>query len=154
MRIGRISLLVVAAALLAAPGALASGLPKVIDSTGHLGSSGFYAKPKSIVYTGDGSRFFAGHPKPHHKAAPLSWSSWTATGGRGSGYDWIDNCSPNCAAGTFHQRAVKLHVWRPRHVGGHYIFTRMTVTYTGHDSSKVLFKVVHRGGVFYWSYPA
>ena len=148
----KVFVVVVTGGLIAAPAALAA-LPKVIDSTGHLGSHGFFEKPTSIVYTGDGSRFFTGAPKAHHKSAPLKWTSWTATGGHGSGFDWINNCTPNCAQGTFHQRAVKLRVWRPRHEGGHFIFTRMTVTYTGADSSSVLFKVVHSGGVWYWSYP-
>ncbi len=50
-----------------------------------------------------------------------------------------------------------LIVFRPERVGGHLIFTRMTVTYTDDHPHSVasttdVFKVRHRGGGFFWAY--
>lgn len=133
MRLSAIRAGVTIAAILglAAPAALASGLPKLPDASGHLSSRQFKVRPSTILISGDGSFFFAGRKKPGHKAAPLNWTSWTASGGHGKGLAWLDNCKPSCAAGTFHRYPVRLHAWRPRHLGGHFIFTRLTYTYTG-----------------------
>jgi hypothetical protein len=130
---------------------MAASLPKVLNG------GKFQVKPASILYTGDGTGFFAGRKKADNHSGRLNWTSWTSTGGRGSGFNWLDNCQPSCAAGTFHQYPVKLHVWRPEHVGGHLIFTRMTVRYTGTRPSgvaqKQVFKVTHSGGTFSWMFP-
>lgn len=140
---------------LAAPAALAASLPKLPDASGHLGSGQFKVKPASILISGDGSFYFDGRKKSHNRAAPLSWSSWTATAGHGTGFAWINNCKPNCAAGTFHQYPVKLEVSQPKHEGGHFIFTQMTVTYTGtrpaHSQKTSLMYVEHHGGVWFWA---
>jgi hypothetical protein len=145
---------------LVAPAALAGGLPKVPTATGTPGPGFFKVKPSSITYTGDGSGFLAGHRRPHHhRAAPLKWSSWTATGASGSGDNWLDNCMPNCAAGTFHLYPVKLKLSRPRDVHGHLIFTRMRVTYTGSKPGRVkhhpreIWKVVYSSGTYSWTFP-
>lgn len=157
----RVSLAFGAVVLFSAPVTLASGgVPKLPDASGHLSNSQFQVKPSSILISGDGTFYFDGHKKPHNHAAPLKWTSWTASGGLGSGFNWVNNCRPNCAAGTFHQYPVKLHVWQPKTVGGHLIFTRMTVTYTAGWPSSVpsktdVFKVVYNsGGVYFWKYPS
>ena len=162
MRANKLTVLAATAAIvgLAAPAAWAGSLLKVPDAGGHLANSQFQIRPASIQISGDGSFYFDGRRKPHHHAAPLKWTSWTSTGGRGSGFNWVNNCMPNCASGTFHLYPVKLHVWRPRHVGGHFIFTRMTVTYTdGHPRgvphNKDVFTVSHKsGGLYFWNYPS
>jgi hypothetical protein len=138
--------------LLAAPVAMASGgLPKIPSYSGPYGKHDFKVRPAVIDY-GMGSAFFAGR----HRSAPLSWTSWTATSGKGSGWDWLDNCKPNCAAGTFHSYPVNLKVWNPQTVNGHLIFTRMTVTFTGnrppHQSNHV-WRVRHHGNVYFWAFP-
>ncbi|HZU60529.1 MAG TPA: hypothetical protein VE983_06155 [Solirubrobacteraceae bacterium] len=160
MSFRKTSVLVATAFLVAAPGTLAAALPKVPDASGHLANSQFQIKPASIQISGDGSFYFDGKKESHNHAAPLAWTSWTATGGRGSGFNWVNNCQPSCAQGKFHQYPVKLRVWRPEHVGGHLIFTRMTVTYTngfpkGVPHKKDVFKVTHKkGGLFFWNYPS
>src|SRR5690242_3359603 len=126
MSFRRISIVVAVGALVTVPAALGSGtsLPKLPSNIGPTSKGDLKAKPASITYTGDGSGFFAGGPKSNHRAKPLSWSSWTATGSQGSGFNWLNDCTPNCAAGTFHRFAVNLHAYRPRTLGGHLIFTR------------------------------
>lgn len=157
----RVTLAFGAIVLFSAPVALASGgLPKLPDASGHLSNSQFQVKPSSILISGDGSFYFDGRKESHNHAAPLKWTGWTATGGLGSGFNWVNNCRPNCAAGTFHLYPVKLHAWQPKKVGGRLIFTRMTVTYTSGWPSTVpsktdVFKVGYTsGGVYLWKYPS
>ena len=153
MRMSKIRVILATAVVvgLAAPAALAGSLPKVPDGPGHQ----FRVKPASIAISGDGSFFFAGRRRPHHRPAPLKWRNWTATGGHGTGFNWVNNCKPDCADGRFTLYPVKLHVWRPRHVGGHFILTRMTVTYTGshprHTKKTGVYKVSHHNSFFFWS---
>jgi hypothetical protein len=143
---------------MAAPVALASGLPTAPTASGPLSSSQFKVKPPSIQISNDGSFYFDGRKEAHNHAGPLKWTSWTATRGHGSGFNWVNNCAPHCYDGTFRRYPVKLHMWRPEHLGGHFIFTRMTVTYTAGWPSNLpsktdVFKVVHkRGRVFSWCY--
>ena len=97
------------------------------------------AKPGSIVYSGDGSQFFAG-PKGSKFAGNLKWTTWNGTEGLSSGFQWIDDCNPSCANGKFTLYPVNLKVYRPRHVSKYFIFTRLKVTYTtskrfGHKST-------------------
>lgn len=160
MSFRKIPILVVVGTLISVPAALGSGstLPKLPSNIGPTSKGDLQAKPRSITYTGDGSGFLAGGPKSNHRAKPLYWSSWTATGGQGSGFNWLNDCNPNCAAGTFHRFAVKLQAYRPRKVGGHLIFTRMKVTYTGkmpkHTSSSQIWKVVHQSGGYFYDFPS
>jgi hypothetical protein len=88
------------------------------------------AKPGAIVYTGDGSEFFGGAKHPHG-AANLHWTTWNGSEGLGSGYQWINNCTPSCAGGKFSLYPVTLKVYRPKHESKYFIFTRLKVTYTG-----------------------
>jgi hypothetical protein len=46
------------------------------------------------------------------------------------GADWHDNCTPNCAEGTYSSYRANVHLDRPRVLGSYWLFTRMTVTYT------------------------
>jgi hypothetical protein len=89
-------------------------------------------RPKQIVYTGDGSGFLAGPGKAgrHPKPGKLTWSSWTSGAALGSGDDWINNCEPFCAAGSFSEHAVNIKLYRPREMLGLSVFTRMTLHYT------------------------
>jgi hypothetical protein len=160
MSFRKISILVTAGALMGVPASLASGssLPKLPSQIGRPSKGDLEIRPANIVYTGDGSGFFAGAPKANHRAKPLNWSGWTATGGQGSGFNWLNNCTPNCAGGTFHRFAVKLDAYRPRRLGGHLIFTRMKVTYTGkmpkRNSRTQVWKVVHQSGGYFYSFPS
>lgn len=160
MRLRKISIVVATGALVSVPAALGSGttLPKLPSQIGPASAGDLKVKPTSITYSGDGSAFFAGAPKPNHRAKPLNWSSWTSAGGQGSGFNWLNDCDPNCAGGTFHRFAVKLDAYRPRRVGGHRIFTRMKVTYTGkmpkHSTRTQVWKVVHQSGGYFYNFPS
>lgn len=87
-------------------------------------------KPAEIIYSGDGSQFFAGAKHPH-RAGNLKWTVWNSTEGLGTGYQWVNNCSPSCANGKFFLSPVTLLVSRPRTESKYFIFTRLKVTYTG-----------------------
>jgi hypothetical protein len=160
MTFRKIAVLAGAGALVGGPAALASGstLPKLPSQVGPASQGDLKVKPASIVYTGDGSGFFAGARKTKHRDKPLKWSSWTASGGQGSGFNWVNNCNPNCAGGTFRAFAVKLDAYRPRRLGGHRVFTRMKVTYTdqkpSHNNRTQVWKVVHQHGGYFYSFPA
>lgn len=86
-------------------------------------------KPAEIYYSGDGSEFFAGK-KSAARAGKLHWTVWNGTEGLGTGYDWINNCSPDCASGKFTLFPVTLKVYRPEKESKYFIFTRLKVTYT------------------------
>jgi energy-coupling factor transporter ATP-binding protein EcfA2 len=45
--------------------------------------------PSTVDFSGDGGNVVTG----------ITWSSWTATGARGRGTSYLDNCVPNCAEG-------------------------------------------------------
>lgn len=150
MSLRRISILVATAVLVAAPGALAAGVPKVPSYSGPVHKGDFKAKPSSIVYAMGG--ILQGRRKANHKAGSLHWSSWSATGGRGSGFNWVTSG----AGGKYKLYPVKLHPFHPRRVAGHLIFTRMTVTYTGakpsHSPKSSVWTVKHSGNDFFWNY--
>ena len=117
-------------------------------------------RPKQIVYTGDGTGFFAGHGVAGRRPKPgkLTWSSWTSGGAQGHGDDWINDCEPFCAAGRFTQHAVTLTLFRPRTMLGLRVFTRMRVHYTRgpnpftHKSTET-FKLVRTGKQLFWNIP-
>ena len=70
--------------------------------------------------------------------AGLNWASWRSTG-FGQGNLEVNNCTPNCAQGTFIKYPVLTVLWRarprPRHAGQQY-FTRLTWIYTGKRPTK------------------
>jgi hypothetical protein len=86
-------------------------------------------RPAAIIYSGDSSQFFAGAGA--HRPGKLHWTVWNSTEGLGSGENWINNCTPSCANGTFSQYPVTLKVYRVKRESKFRIFTRLTVTFTG-----------------------
>jgi hypothetical protein len=160
MRCGA-SVLGLLTALAVASTASGAALPGAVADGGTVTQGkNVLVRPKQIVYTGDGSGFLAGpgragrHPKPGR----LKWSSWTAGAALGSGDDWINNCEPFCAAGSFSQHAANIKLYRPRTMLRLLVFTRMTVHYTHganpltHKSSAT-FKLVRAGSQLFWNIP-
>jgi hypothetical protein len=160
MRCGA-SVLGLVTALAVASTASGAALPGAVADGGTVTQGkNVLVRPKQIVYTGDGSGFLAGpgrtgrHPKPGR----LKWSSWTARAALGSGDDWINNCEPFCAAGSFSQHAVNIKLYRPRTMLRLPVFTRMTLHYTRgsnpftHKSSET-FKLVRAGSQLFWNIP-
>jgi hypothetical protein len=64
----------------------------------------------------------------------LRWSTWNPSTATATGRLYVDNCEPNCAAGTFSHRTVDLIFWRSLPVKGHpgeRGYSEMTVLYPG-----------------------
>jgi hypothetical protein len=118
-----------AASATAASAALAA-VPTMPAYFGPPAKNNPVAKPGQIIYSGDGSEFFAGG-RGAKFARKLHWTTWNATEGLTSGYQWINNCNPSCANGKYTLYPVRLKVSRPAHESKYFIFTRLRVTYTG-----------------------
>jgi hypothetical protein len=146
-------------ALAAASSAGAAALPSAVADGGTVTQGkNVLVRPKQIVYTGDGSGFLAGPGKAGRRPKPgkLKWSSWTSGAALGTGDDWLNNCEPFCAAGTFSQHAVKITLFRPRTLLKLLVFTRMRLVYTHganpftHKSSETL-KLAPAGKQLFWN---
>ncbi len=106
--------------------ASAEALPGVLTQIGH--GPPFAVRPAQIIYTGDGSGILGGFTGkgPLRHFGRLHWASWTGSQARGSGAVWLDDCTPNCAQGTFHSSPVQIRAFAEQ--SGH--FTRLTLRYT------------------------
>jgi hypothetical protein len=91
---------------------------------------GLARKPAQIVYTGDGTGVWAGARAGKRRYGPLRWTTWTATQAVATGYDWVDNCNPDCAGGRFTGYPIKLILSKPQYEHGHEVFTHAEITYT------------------------
>ena len=147
--IKRSALTAIAFLALAGASAALAAIPTFPALTGPPAKGNPVAKPTEIVYTGDGSQFFAGGGSK--KPGKLHWTTWNSTAGLGSGDQWINNCTPSCAAGTFSKYPVTLKAYQPKKEGKYLIFTRLKVTYTGkkpgHKKS-FTWKVSYSKGIF------
>lgn len=128
----RLPLLIAAfAALVAMPAAVsAQSAPTPKAATG-TSPRGLTRRPKQIVYTPDGSGYFAGAHRHGRGASPIHWSSWGTTAATGTGADWLDNCEPDCAQGHFTAYRATIRLDRPKRLGGQLVFTRLTIKLTG-----------------------
>lgn len=108
----------------------ATSLPTVATYSGEWspGSTLLQVRPRSILYTADSSGFIAGRRR---KSGPLHWTVWNRSGGKATGADWINDCVPDCAGGTYHGYAANAAVFRPRVLGGRDVFTRLRVRHPG-----------------------
>ena len=82
-------------------------------------------RPTTFDFFCDGSGSFTG----------LRWSTWNASVAAATGVQYVDNCTPNCAHGTWSHRTMDLIFWRSVPVKGHpgeRGYTQMTVLYPGH----------------------
>lgn len=142
--------------LTASAASAAGGLPGLTQE----GLARPEVRPAVIVYTGDGSGFLAGPGRVSRRNfGRLRWTSWTRSRASGSGANWINDCTPDCAQGHFHGYPVTLFASRPRTIAGHDLFTRLRVTYTGRRpsfvrSSTQTWKLEHRASVFFWQFPS
>ncbi|MEU5792881.1 hypothetical protein ABZ800_05025 [Streptomyces sp. NPDC047813] len=64
----------------------------------------------------------------------LNWTSWSDGGATGTGTNWVNDCKPYCAAGTFHPYPVVIRLsggtqWK-KHPSFNR-FTQLTLTYSG-----------------------
>ena len=125
MRRSLTALLVATAAVAALTGsAVAQGALPTLLGNSPKGPEKLLVRPAQIIYTGDGSGILGGFDgAPGKGFGHLRWTRWTTGSAYGHGADWIDDCRPDCAGGTFTAHAATLNAFRPR--GGR--FTRLTV---------------------------
>jgi hypothetical protein len=70
-----------------------------------------------ITGCGDGGQFFSVE----------RWSSWTRDDAQANGTEFINSCTPSCAAGHFLKYRVFVRLWRPRICSNRKLeFTRLT----------------------------
>ena len=147
----------VAALAVAAVPALAA-MPALVTAVGTPSATNPEVLPGAIFYTGDGSAFLAGRGHSARHTGSIDWTSYGATQAAGQAAQWINNCTPNCAAGRFTSYPVTLRAFSPKVVGGRDIFTRLQVTYAGTRPSGVTtmsqtWTVQYRKGVYVWNFP-
>lgn len=149
-------------ALVLASAASAAPLPGAVADGGNpKAGKNVLVRPKQIVYTGDGSGFLAGPGKAgrHPKPSNLKWSSWTKSAAQGSGANFVDDCVPDCADGSYAKSPVTIKLYRPRKLAGFEVFTRMTVHYPASASPLThkhvdTFKVQSSGRhQLFWQFP-
>ena len=63
----------------------------------------------------------------------MTWATWNSTAATGSGTEKLDDCTPDCAAGTLHSVPVTVTLSRPVMVcvpgGGRWFWTRVSFTW-------------------------
>ena len=77
-------------------------------------------RPTSFDVACDGS-FELGH---------LSWTSWNISMATATGVEYVDNCTPNCASGTWSHQNVDVIFWRSlpvAHQSGKFGYSKMTL---------------------------
>jgi hypothetical protein len=125
MRRSLVLLLIATATVTLAATALAQGALPTLLGNWVKGPSKLLVRPAQIVYTGDGSGILGGFDGGKGKGfGHLTWTRWTTGSAFGHGADWIDDCRPDCAGGTYTAHAATLNAFRPR--GGR--FTRLTIS--------------------------
>ena len=158
----RTGVVAIATCLVFALGASAAlaGRTQILVSDGNAtAGKTLQVKPFQIIWTGDATGVFAGRGTAgkHPKFGRLHWSKWTATEGKGTGANWLNDCVPFCAAGKYTPFNANFTAYRPRVVSGFKLFTRLKVVYTGgvpHGFKRTgVFSLGHTGKQFFWNFP-
>jgi hypothetical protein len=149
--------LVVVGALASASGG-ATVTPLMPAYSGPLSRHDLQRRPYVIAISGDGSNFLAGRGQTARRpdTGRLTWTQWSAADGRGRGANWIDDCEPSCAQGTLHPYRITVHVYRPRRIAGHRLFTRLSITYVAGRPSYIkrrttTLQLVYKSGLLFWN---
>ncbi|WP_046734481.1 hypothetical protein [Streptomyces humi] len=83
-----------------------------------------YRPTDFILACGDGNSRLAG----------MRWTQWNDNSAVAQGSNWVNDCKPYCAAGTFHRYPVTVRLDRPTTWKKHpdvQQFTRLSMTYSG-----------------------
>lgn len=98
------------------------GLPTVLALND---TTSFQERPAEISYTGDGTGVIGGwHGDPaSDNFGQLHWKTWVRSHASATGADWLNDCRPDCAEGSFYPHRATVRLSRVRH--GH--FTQMVV---------------------------
>jgi Putative Ig domain len=113
--------------------------------------NGDHTRPGVVMISPTGAFFLAGYSSKRIRGrlpryGRLRWTKWTATDGWATGGLWMDNCTPDCASGTYHAVRASVHVYLQNFLWS--MFTRMTV-YPARQRSFTL-RAYQRKGVWYW----
>jgi hypothetical protein len=68
------------------------------------------------------------------RLSSLRWTHWAPASAEGKGVNWVNDCDPYCAAGTFRSYAVVVRLGRPqdwKKEPQHQRYGRMTLTFPG-----------------------
>ncbi len=140
-----ICVVALAAALIPAA-ALAASLPKLAVGD----SSRFSVRPHFIELSADGA-LYVGGAQSKGKIGAIGWSSWGSTRARGSGYLWVNNCKPNCAAGKFAGHKVSISASNVS--GGEFRSVALTCTVSGKSKTDNLsLKKASNSNLWFWNY--
>lgn len=111
--------------------------------TAHSAHS-FQVRPGTIFFGVDVGLIFGGRRRPGKSFGHIGWQRWGEASASGAGIEWVNDCRPNCAQGTWKNRGViKLHAWRPVY----HHFTRLSAN-GPHIHETLVLK--HKGGSWYW----
>ncbi len=86
-------------------------------------------RPAEIIFSTDGSSYLAGNGASAKSPGKIRWTSWTGSEALGSGANWLHNCTPSCAQGRYADYPAFVLAYRPKVLGNHLVFTRLTVIY-------------------------
>jgi len=110
-------------------------------------SSDFEVRPANVAYTGDGTAVLGGRNGTPGTGdfGRLHWRHWRRRGASAVGVDWLNNCRPDCARGSFRPHPVALHLDRVRHAR----FTRMVIRFR-HRPTVERLRLSHNPDGFFW----
>jgi hypothetical protein len=146
-------LLLASSAVVMAAGAAAgpaAALPKVLTQE----TRAFQVRPAVISYTGDGTGYVGGlDGTSAQNLGHLQWTTYTREEGLAVGLVWLDNCTPDCADGTFSATKVRVRVSSPTQ--GHFRLLTLRYSYRGRryvDRRVAKFYRGTAGLPSYWAY--
>lgn len=135
-----------AAALAAAVTACAAGCQGATSTVVGAGLASAPASAPPVVYLAEGGSVTG--TALHAPACPagcmlsgdsttslwdMTWTTWNPVTATGAGTEKLDDCTPNCAAGTLHAVPVKVTLSRPALVcaggAGRWFWTRVSFTW-------------------------
>lgn len=109
-------------------------------------------RPGLIRWTGDATGFLGGRARRTCHTVScfgrLQWTTWNSTEGVARGVDWVNDCNPDCAGGSFSARPTTVHVYRPRRLHGQLVFTRLSFIATGHR--RITLSLILQAGEYSW----
>lgn len=146
-----LSLIAVIGASLIATSVAAAEAPRLLRTD----VTATFAVHPATLFFGCCGQFFIGGPgrtsqaPRKHQLGHIHWTSWKAVGAKGTGTLFMDNCSPNCAEGTYVPYPVVITAWRVR--SGRYTRLELVYTYNGHAERDVRqLKPLGSNGVYQW----
>jgi hypothetical protein len=133
-----------------APSAAAARPPSVLTQEHPV----FQVRPGVISYTGDGTGIVGGLDGTGVRhLGRLHWTTYSDREGVATGKLWLDDCTPDCAQGTYSATRVQVHVFSPSH--GRFRRLALRYEYKGkrYDDRRVIhFYAGFNGSRGYWAY--